>query len=119
MLATYTDHLPRPVHPADGSTPSHIAVLLTGSTGNVGSHILAALLAERRVDRVYTLNRPSSDGTNRQSLAFIERGLPLELLAQDKLVELSGDVTHDRLGLQPAVFENVRLLAFLVAHKNS
>ncbi|GJE99007.1 acetyl-CoA synthetase-like protein [Phanerochaete sordida] len=108
MLASYTDHLPTPAHPADGTTPASPVVLLTGSTGNVGSHILASLLANKRIQRVYTLNRQSPYGSERDVLAFTERGLPRELLAQGKLVRLTGDVTQDRFGLEPEQFEEVK-----------
>jgi hypothetical protein len=38
-------------------------VLLTGSTGGLGSQMLASLLTNERVEKVYTLNRPSSKKT--------------------------------------------------------
>lgn len=106
ILRSYTDHLPKPLHPADGKAPEKIAVLLTGSTGNVGSHVLATLLAEPRVSTVYTLNRSGPAG--RQAAAFTERGLPVELLNQGKFVSLTGDVTQERLGLDPEIFDEVR-----------
>jgi hypothetical protein len=107
MLQTYGSNLPKPKYSATVSMSTPISVLLTGTTGSVGSHILAALLSENRVHRVYTLNRPSSTGTDRQAAAFAARDLPTDLLQQSKLVQLFGDVTQDHFGLTQAVFDEV------------
>ena len=40
---------------------------------------------------------------------FAERALPVEVLKQGKLVELMGDITVDRLGLETSLFEEVCL----------
>lgn len=101
-LDSYLKDLPKPVY----TFPS-IIVLLTGSTGNIGSHVLASLLNEPRVQRVYTLNRPSSTAEDRQKATFIDRDLPVRLLGNGKLVQLSGVVTEDNFGLEPAVLDRV------------
>lgn len=108
MLAKYAQDLSRPIYPADKKTSKRPVVLLTGSTGNVGSHILVALLREAQVQKVYTLNRPSSSVHARQEAAFVERGLPVDLLSDTKLVQLAGDVTAENFGLESAIFEQVR-----------
>ena len=104
MLASYAAHLPTPLAPASPAEGPAV-VLLTGSTGNVGSHVLAALLAEPRVARVYALNRSAG----RHADVFRARGLPGALLGGGKLVELRGDVTAERLGLDVGVFDEVRM----------
>ena len=49
--------------------------------------------------------------------AFLERGLPLELLdKKEKLVPLKGDVTQERLGLGEGVFNEVRKFFSLFCH---
>lgn len=115
MLQTYASHLPRPVT-AGPVILDGVVVLLTGSTGNVGSHILASLLAEPRVKRVYTLNRASSSDEDRQTAAFQARGLPVDVLGGDKLVKLVGNVTQDRLGLSQTAYDQVRSLAYPQGH---
>lgn len=104
MLRTYASHLPKPVFTQQWNDNGDAVVLLTGSTGNVGSHALAALLKEARVKKVLTLNRSPPE---RQAEAFVERGLDVGLLKQGKLVQLVGDVTKDRWGLAEDVFSRV------------
>ena len=110
MLDHYAKHLPTPLAPADAVyDPNNLVVLLTGSTGNVGSHILAALLGEKSVRKVFVLNRPSASPKERQSTAFAARGLPVDILSDPKLVLLSGDVTQEKLGLETTDFEQVNI----------
>lgn len=109
FIEKYSAILPeRPAAPATDRS-GDIAVLLTGSTGNLGSHTLAALLADPRVVKVYTFDRASADSTPRQRIesAFKDRGLPVELLSQSKLSTLVGDLNKPSFGLDSPIFEEV------------
>jgi hypothetical protein len=44
--------------------PDGEVVLLTGSTGGLGSQLLASLISDERVKTVYALNRPSGKKTS-------------------------------------------------------
>ena len=90
-------------------TDKTITVLLTGSTGNIGSHILASLLQEPRITKVYTLNRPSPTSSPRERLAtaFKDRSLPVDLLSLPKLTASTGDLTQPDWGLTPDLYEEV------------
>lgn len=61
-------------------TPSHLlpkdgnTVILTGSTGSLGSYVLEALLRQDNVRKIYCLNR-AEDGAEKQSRANKPRGL--------------------------------------------
>ncbi|KAG6818492.1 hypothetical protein H0H93_004583 [Arthromyces matolae] len=80
-----------------------LVVLLTGSTGNLGSEILARLLENDRVERVYTFNRPSARGDTieeRQLEPFRQRSLNTELLRSSKLSHVIGDATQADLGIE-------------------
>ncbi|KAG6843342.1 hypothetical protein H0H93_001329, partial [Arthromyces matolae] len=59
MIEKYSSGLDRPSSLQGPSTPGDKVVLLTGSTGNLGSQILADLLLDSTVHRVYALNRDS------------------------------------------------------------
>ena len=107
LIDQYSSNLPRVV--AKTNSGDDIVVLCTGTTGNVGSYILAALLSDNRIKRVYALNRLTPTSTiNRQNVAFEERDLPVELLASPKLVGLYGDITLGNFGLKKSVYDEVR-----------
>lgn len=107
LVSRYASNLPKPVCTKEASRTRPTVVLLTGSTGNLGTHILAALLEDPSIHCVYTLNRKSAAVQKRQVKAFIERDLPIELLQRGKIIELLGDVTQDRLGLEELTFREV------------
>jgi hypothetical protein len=111
MIKKYTTDLPRPVSQQTAEPRERAVVLLTGSTGNIGSEVLAALLANDRVAKVYTLNRPSAVSHDRQRAAFAERALDTRLLKDPKLVPLVGNVFNERLGLEPKNFDEVCLFS--------
>ncbi|GJF00089.1 acetyl-CoA synthetase-like protein [Phanerochaete sordida] len=111
LIAKYTADIPvaRAGKGVTRSEDDERVVLLTGSTGNIGSHILAYLLAEPRVARIYTLNRPSASAEPRarEKAAFRERGLPQDALDDPRLVSLAGEVTLDKFGLDDAQYAEV------------
>ncbi|KAK7042179.1 Non-canonical non-ribosomal peptide synthetase FUB8 [Favolaschia claudopus] len=95
-----------------------VVVLLTGSTGNLGSQILATLLNDSRVVKVYALNRSVSGRTlaERQFGVFSERGLDMQLLASEKLELIETQLTQNNLGLAPGVYEQIRDSVTLIIH---
>ena len=84
-------------------------VLLTGSTGNIGAHILASLLNDEQVAKVFTLDRRSSGAAPLKRLrkAFEQRGLPIELLTESRVQACAGDFNEDRFGLDNETFDEV------------
>ena len=90
-------------------------VLVTGTTGRLGSHLLAQLLARPDVARVYALNRPALGASRsieeRTRSAFKLWGLDESLLTSDKVVLLVGDLTKAKFGLEAHVYDEVRLSA--------
>lgn len=111
MVEEYSVGIPK-LSSALPQSHSGTVVLLTGSTGNVGSHILAALLANPRIDKVFTLNRPSATLHDRQQASFLERRLDIQLLQDSKLVSLVGDVAKVNFGIDPEVFAEVSNVSF-------
>ncbi|CAK5275142.1 unnamed protein product [Mycena citricolor] len=89
-------------------------VLLTGSTGGLGSHLLEILLKSPSIRRVYVLNRHSARATaaSRQSAAFLERGLDAKLLDSEKLVFLEGTAAD----LEESAFETLRNEISVIVH---
>jgi hypothetical protein len=95
------------VRPQDGQV-----VVLTGTTGGLGSTLLAALYASQGVRKVFALNRRSTKGDSlreRQRHGLLDRGLDDSLVDSEKVVLLEGDMTLPDFGLEQKVFEEVRL----------
>lgn len=95
---------------ASGLIPdsSKEVVLLTGSTGAFGSYILDALLHSDDVVKVYALNRSGQSGClQRQTDAFIERGLDPDILTSSKVVFLDSDLSANLFGLDYSVYHEL------------
>ncbi|KAH8102700.1 hypothetical protein BXZ70DRAFT_929500 [Cristinia sonorae] len=94
-----------------------VVVLLTGSTGSLGSHILAALLADDKVSKVFTVDRGSESTVGeRLRKSFEDRGLPVDLLKSEKLVATIGDLSKADLGLQEDTLNDVRTSVTHIIH---
>ncbi|EIW76887.1 acetyl-CoA synthetase-like protein [Coniophora puteana RWD-64-598 SS2] len=93
-------------------------VLLTGSTGALGSELLAGLLARDDVQTVYAFNRPGKGQSllERQSAAFESRGLDSKILKSDKLVLIEGDAEQENLGLPDDIYEKIRSSVTHIIH---
>ena len=108
MVETYSSHLPKPIYTSDNTASLSISVLLTGSTGGLGSELLSSLLANDVVTRVYALNRKGGKRVReRQSIGFSERAIDLFLLDSPKLVLFEGDIEADNFGLERTSFDEV------------
>lgn len=86
-------------------------VLVTGTTGSLGAHILNTLVSVPSVVRIYALNRPDKSGRRsvreRQLRAFEEHGIDSTIVHSSKLVLLEGDTTLTGLGVSSREYENI------------
>ena len=90
-------------NPEPGTT-----VLLTGSTGNLGSYILKTLLRDPKILRIYAFNRHSShQPLDRHIERFENNGFDKAWLTSDKLTFVEGDTSQDDLGIEPSLFNEV------------
>ncbi|KAF5351577.1 hypothetical protein D9758_007202 [Tetrapyrgos nigripes] len=102
-------------HGAEADTSG--AVLITGTTGHLGSYLLAKLLHSKDFTKIYALNRSSSTAlAARQESSFAERGLDTSLLQSPKLILLEGDLSKEFLGLKNDVHETIREELALIIH---
>ncbi|KAJ7656557.1 hypothetical protein B0H17DRAFT_1265163 [Mycena rosella] len=95
---------------ADQPVLSGQAILLTGSTGALGCHILAQLLGKDQVQTIYALNRKSPDGValvERQITAFKNQGLPHTLVQSAKLTLLEGELSDVNFGMPLATMNKL------------
>ncbi|POS70024.1 L-aminoadipate-semialdehyde dehydrogenase [Diaporthe helianthi] len=98
---------------AEGQT-----VLLTGSTGSLGSYLLHDLLARPDIKQVICLNR-GSDSQARQAKSLETRGLPPLLQDpknKDRVVFLQADLSNDTLGLSSDDYAFVTRETTIIVH---
>ncbi|KAI0685536.1 acetyl-CoA synthetase-like protein [Cerioporus squamosus] len=99
-----------------GSTSSAETVLITGTTGRLGSHLLSHLLQNPEVVRVYALNRGSPGDSakvqERQTAAFKMWGLNETMLAS-KVSFHTADLSLPYFGLDEATFMRGSVTAIL------
>ncbi|KAF7540165.1 hypothetical protein G7054_g1534 [Neopestalotiopsis clavispora] len=92
-------HQDHAVAPSAGET-----VLLTGSTGSLGAYVLHSLSRDKRVSRIFCLNRgPNSHA--RQSKSLSAKGLPPPL--DDKVVLLDADLSREDFGLPAQTYQTI------------
>ncbi|KAJ7509627.1 putative aminoadipate reductase [Mycena galericulata] len=118
MIAKYSRGFDKPViHEKTTFSSGGAVVLLTGSTGGLGSHILETLLASASVHRVYAFNRRGRTPlSQRQHDAFVDRGLDGKLLSSEKLVYLEGDSSESDLGIAVDVLTTLRDTLTVIIH---
>lgn len=97
-------------HNGSDPLPEQEVILITGTTGSIGSHVLANLLTSPQVGKVYALNRKNQLSLlERQRDSFRTRSLDVGLIDSSKLVLLEGDTTQSDFGLPNVVLREVSL----------
>jgi hypothetical protein len=110
MVDKYSQNFPKIRNGESDWRSSGKVVLLTGSTGNFGAHVLADLISDANVSRIYSLIRNDKTGTGvkrRQENAFLERGLDVKLLQSEKVVLLETRLSDDKFGVDHETFSEV------------
>ncbi|KAI1076050.1 acetyl-CoA synthetase-like protein [Whalleya microplaca] len=113
MLEKYTPFATHPQRPQ--------SVILTGSTGSLGTYILAALLAlpETRIRRIFCLNR-NPDARAAQAASLASRGLPPLASSpsddSERVVFLTADLAAPNLGLERGAYDRLAAEATAIVH---
>ncbi|EAU30279.1 conserved hypothetical protein [Aspergillus terreus NIH2624] len=84
MIAKYTTNL-RQRSEQSLPPPRSRTVILTGSSGSLGTYLLSALLNDSNIEKIYCFNR--SDAKDRQIASFEEKGLDAGPLNDNSRVE--------------------------------
>lgn len=115
FLARYTRDFPTHIADANavvnGGSEGDV-VLVTGTTGALGSALLATLVASKSIAKVYALNRPSKQGESvaeRQEKGLASRGYDPGVAKSPKVVLVEGDSTKTGLKVDAEVLEEVSL----------
>lgn len=107
--STFRKHLPGP-----SSAPEGHVVVLTGSTGSLGAHILALLLGRSDVRKVYCLVR----GENPQErILEALRQRDLSISDPARLVALTSDLSRGDLGLSTESFMKLKCETTSIIHR--
>ncbi|PWY65421.1 NRPS-like enzyme [Aspergillus eucalypticola CBS 122712] len=115
LVHKYTDDLPVRILGAR-DLPERSTVIVTGSTGSLGTYLLYGLLCDAQVAKVYCLNR-TEDAVDRQSAGFAQKGLDTALLADKSRVEFLHTSFGERhFGLNEAVYRRLLDSVDMVIH---
>jgi amino acid adenylation domain-containing protein/thioester reductase-like protein len=90
-------------------------ILLTGSTGFLGAHLLRELL-DRTTARVWCLVRARDTSHARARLADAAAGYGLPSWPGDRVVPLPGDLASPGLGLSPGEFRDLARSTDIIYH---
>ncbi|KAL4860612.1 hypothetical protein BDV12DRAFT_209040 [Aspergillus spectabilis] len=114
LVSQYTDNLPAQTQPLP-HPPQHSTVILTGSTGSLGSYLLDTLLQDGTITKIYCLNR--SDAQERQIASAKEKGLDHIPLTNPQRVEfLTVSFGEKNLGLDHPKYNQLLASVNLIIH---
>lgn len=100
--------LPESISRTEASTATSRCVLVTGATGSLGSHIVAALAQRSDVETVICINRLSNAEANaRQKASFAMRGIELNATSMAKLEVIETDTSKPSIGLPPGKYQSL------------
>lgn len=108
------DLAPRKAMPDDADKDEEPSVILTGSTGSLGSYLLYALLTKSPFQKVFCLNR-AVDGKSKQLRSFEDRGLPTAT-CDDRVTFLQADLARPMLGLEEGIYRQMVASTSLILH---
>jgi hypothetical protein len=110
MTEKYSINISSPSLPAieESTEPRFPTVLLTGSTGHLGCHLLAGVVKDDNIKLVYAFNRPADiDIKERHRVAFQNAGLDVELLESSKINFVQGDLARLDFGVAKELYREV------------
>ncbi|KAL5339881.1 NRPS-like enzyme [Aspergillus crustosus] len=114
LVSQYTGNLPAQSQPLP-HPPQHSTVILTGSTGSLGSYLLDTLLQDASITKIYCLNR--SDAGKRQIVSAREKDLDHTPLSNPQRVEfLTVSFGEKHFGLDRTKFNQLLASVNLVIH---
>ena len=123
--ATLVDPLVKMVEKYSGNFENHVpsarpptedTIMITGTSGTVGSSILVDCLKRPNVRRIYALNRPSADPVKAQKAALTKHGFDPSLADTPKLTFLKADLAAADLGVGELLLEELRTTVTHIIH---
>ncbi|KAJ6102213.1 hypothetical protein N7486_004640 [Penicillium sp. IBT 16267x] len=105
LVDKYTADLPIRDENFPQSTNAPTTVILTGSTGSLGTYLLKSLLDTKSVTKIYCLNR--SDAEQRQKKCLEEKGLHIDDDGWKKLEFLQASFGEPHFGLDEDKYQEL------------
>ncbi|KAI2642228.1 putative NRPS-like enzyme [Xylaria nigripes] len=118
LLAIHRDllqQIPKPTDAPSKKEEGPVDVLLTGSTGTLGTSILHSLLHNTGVGHIFCLNRGEDGGRAAQIERFIAANLKTDIL-DSRVTFLQADLTDPKLGLDEETYAALRVRVRLLIH---
>ena len=109
-LTKYGKDLPKPAYSIDFN---HITVILTGSTGSLGSYLLDVLMSHPKISRIYAFNR-AADGKSKQSHSSSSRKLSGDY--EQKVVFLQTALGDHHFGLDDDTYRQISRETAVIIH---
>ncbi|KLO19193.1 acetyl-CoA synthetase-like protein [Schizopora paradoxa] len=109
-LANYVERFSSGLRQTNGLKHGDV-VIVTGTTGALGSYLLDLLVRSDEVERIYALNRASSGGVSlvkRQMAALETRGLDVQAATSRKVFLIEADFSKSTLGLSEEILQTVK-----------
>lgn len=107
LVAKYTQNLPAHAGSLERHTEAG-CILLTGTTGVLGTALLVEFAASAEVEKIYAVNRRgSTPAKERQRTALQAQNADLNVLDCSKIVWIETNLEDANLGLRPEVYQEV------------
>ena len=96
--------------------PTKDTIVITGTSGSIGSSILVNCLRCPNVKHIFALNRPSANPVETQKAALERRGFDPSLVDTPKLTLLNADLAAGDLGIGELLLEELRNTVTHIIH---
>lgn len=108
LVAKYTQSFPTR-HPTRSRViPRTSVVLLTGTTGGLGTRLLADLVARSNVSKIWAVNRKQRRSLwERQRASLAKQGLDVRIMESEKVVLVEADISEESVGMGEAALDEV------------
>ncbi|KAL8960571.1 MAG: hypothetical protein Q9193_002747 [Seirophora villosa] len=113
LFQQYASSLGYSPQPAVPVSTKRMTILLTGSTGSLGSYLLEALYINRDVLHIICLNRSATAAERHQQTGSKRRQSPID---PERVEFLKADLSKPRLGLDLSVYERLQATVTHVIH---
>jgi FlaA1/EpsC-like NDP-sugar epimerase len=111
MMSMVKRHSQRFPNHRGSSATRYDVVLVTGTTGSVGTLILAALVATYDVHRIFAVNRKAANGSSlldRHQISLKRQGLDPSIASSLKVTLLEATISDHQFGLSKDTYEMLR-----------